>query len=75
MAKERGMREFMEMVNPPRKQGTLAMKNQMLLTISRLSIILYRPSPLPLLRTRLEVGLLIVVPQGTSLVTRKLSLI
>ena len=38
MAKERGMREIKEVVNPPRKQGTLGM-NQMLLTISNMSII------------------------------------
>ena len=50
MAKEKGMRDIKEMVNPPRKQRTPGMKNQMLLTISKRNINLYRPSPLPLLR-------------------------
>ncbi len=34
MAKEKGMRDIKEMVDPPRNQGTPGMKNQMLLTIS-----------------------------------------
>lgn len=34
------------MFDPPRKQGTIGMKNQMLLTIRKRSTILYQPSPL-----------------------------
>ena len=51
LAKEKGMRDIMEMVNPPRKQGTPGMKNEMVLTISKRNTILYQPSPLPLLGT------------------------
>ena len=40
MANERGMQEIKEMVNPLRKQGIPGM-NQILLTISKMSIILY----------------------------------
>ncbi len=54
--KEKGMQDIKEMVNPPRKQGTPGMKNQMLLTIRKMNIVLYRPSPLPLLRTLWELG-------------------
>ena len=56
MTKEKGMRDIKEMVDPPRNQGTPCMKNQMLLTISKKSTILYRPSPLRLLRTLWEIG-------------------
>ena len=56
MAKEKGMRDIKEMVDPLRNQGTPGTKNQMLLTISKKSTILYRPSPLPLLQTLLEIG-------------------
>ena len=49
MAKEKGMRDIKEMVDPPRNQGTPSMKNKMLFTISKKSTILYWPSPLPLL--------------------------
>ena len=49
MAKEKGMRDIKEMVDPQRNQGTLGMKNKMLLTISKKSTILYHPSLLPLL--------------------------
>ena len=41
LAKEKGMRDIKEMVDPPRNQGTPGMKNQMLLTISKKSTILY----------------------------------
>ena len=75
MEKEKGMQDIMEIVDPPRKQGSPGMKNQMLFPISKRSIILYWPSPLPLLQSRWEIGLLIVVPQGTSPDTRKRSLI
>ena len=56
MAREKGMWDIKEMVNPPRGQGTPSMKNPILLTISKKSTILYRPSPLPLLRTLWEIG-------------------
>ena len=56
MAKEKGMRDIKEMVDPPRSQGTPGMKNQMLLTINKKSTILYQPSPLPLLRPLWEIG-------------------
>jgi len=49
MAKEKGMRDIKEMVDPPRNQGTPSLKNPMLLTISKKSTILYQPSPMPLL--------------------------
>ena len=49
MAMEKGMQDIKEMVDPARNQGTLAMMNPMLLTIRKKSIILYPPSPLPLL--------------------------
>lgn len=56
MEKEKGMQDIKEMVDRPRNQGNLDMKNQMLLTISKKSTILYRPSPLPLLRALWEIG-------------------
>ena len=56
MAKEKGMWDIKEMVDPPRNQGTPGMKNPMLLTISKKSTILYHSSPLPLLRTLWEIG-------------------
>ena len=75
MAKEKGMRDIKEMVDPPRNQGTPGMMNPMLLTISKKSTILYRRSWLPLLRILWEIRWFIVVPQGTSPDTRKPSLI
>jgi len=75
MSKEKGMQVIKEMVYLPRKQGTPGMKNLMLFFISKRSIILYRPSLVPLLQTLWGIGLLIVVLQGTSPDTRKLSLI
>jgi len=74
MAKEKGMTEIREMVKPPRRQETPGM-NLTLLTIRKMNIIYHWPSLLLFTRTRWEIGLLIVVPQGTSLVTKKLSLI
>ena len=60
--------------NHPRRQENPGM-NLTLLTISRMNII-YQLLYLPLLlRTHWEIGLLIVVPQGTSLVTKKFSII
>ena len=56
MAKEKGMRDIKEMVNPTRNQGTPDMMNPMLLTISKKSNILYHPSSLPLLQTLWEIG-------------------
>ena len=56
MAKEKGVRDIKEMVEPPRKKGTTGMKNQMLLTIRKMSTILYQPSPLPLLQTLWGIG-------------------
>ena len=73
--KGKGIQDIKEMVTPPRNQGTPGMKNQMLLTIRKKSTILYRPSPLPLLCTLWEIGLLIVLPQGTSPDKRNPSLI
>jgi len=54
MAKE--VQDIKEIVNPPRKQGTPGMKNQMLLTIRKRNTILYRPYPLPVLQTLLGIG-------------------
>ena len=56
MAKEKGMRDIKEMVDPPRNQETPGMMNPMSLTISKKSTILYWPSPLPLLQTLWEIG-------------------
>ena len=56
MAKEKGMRDIKEIVDPPRNQGTPCMMNPMLLTIRKKSIILYQLSPLPLLLTLWEIG-------------------
>lgn len=51
MVEEKGLCDIKEMVDPPRNQGTIGMKNPMLLTISEKSTILYCPSPLSLLQT------------------------
>ena len=75
MAKEKEMPDIREMIEPPRNQGTPSMKNPMLLTISKMNIIYQFLYLTLLLRTRWEIGLLIVVPQGTSLVTKKFSII
>jgi len=66
--------EIKEEENPSRRQENLGM-NLMLLTISKMNSIYQRLSLLLLPQTRWEIGLLIVVPQGTSLVTKKLSMI
>lgn len=55
MVREKGMQDIKDMVDPLRNQGTLGMKNPMLLTISKKTTILYRPSPLPLLQTLWEI--------------------
>ena len=71
---EKGMREIKEEGNHSRRLEIPGM-NLTLLTICRMNII-YQLLYLPLLlQTRWEFGLLIVVPQGTSLVTKKYSII
>ena len=72
--KEKGMLEIKEEGNHSRRLEIPSM-NLTLLTISKLNIIyqlLYLP---PLLRTQWEFGSLIVVPQDTSPVTKKYSII
>jgi len=72
--KEKGMREIKEEGNHSRRLEIPSM-NLTLLTISKLNII-YQLLYLPLLlRTQWEFGSLIVVPQDTSLVTKKYSII
>jgi len=74
MVKAKEMSEIKEEDNHSRRQEIPGM-NLTPLTISKINII-YQQLYLPLLpQTRWEIGLLIVVPQGTSLVTKKLSII
>jgi len=70
----KGVLEIKEEDNHSRRLEIPGM-NLTLLTINRKNII-YQLLYLPLLLwTRWEIGLLIVVPQGTSLVTKKFSII
>ena len=71
--KEKGMQEIKEEGNHSRRLEILGM-NLTLLTISRLNIIYQLLYLHPLVRTQWEFGSLIVVPQDTSLVTKKYSI-
>ena len=74
IAEVKGVLEIKEEENHSRRLEIPGM-NLTLLIISRMNII-YQLLYLPLLlRTCWEFGLLIVVPQGTSLVTKKFSII
>ena len=74
MAEVKEMSEIKEEDNHSRRQEIPGM-NLTLLTISKMNIIYQQLYLLLLPRTRWEIGLLIVVPHGTSLVTKKLSII
>ena len=74
MAEVREVSEIKEEDNHSRGLEIPGM-NLTLLTISKMNIIYQQLYLLLLPQTRWEIGLLIVVPQGTSLVTKKLSII
>ena len=74
IAKVKGVLEIKEEDNHSRRLEILGM-NPTLLEISRMNII-YQLLYLPLLlRTQWEFGSLIVAPQGTTLLTKKFSII
>ncbi len=74
MAEVKGVLEIKEEDNHSRRQEIPGM-NLTPLTISRMNIIYQLLYLRLLLWTRWEIGLLIVVPQGISLVTKKFSII
>ena len=74
MAEVKEVPEIKEEDNHSRRQEIPGM-NLTLLAISKMNTIYQQLYLLLLPRTRWEIGLLIVVSQGTSLVTKKLSII